>query len=40
MTEGDLPKKAQELVEEWMAINQSNLILMWDTQKLGKLPPL
>ena len=32
--------KAQELVEEWLVINQGDLILMWNTQKLCKLPPL
>jgi hypothetical protein len=40
MTEGDLPKKAQELVKEWMSKNQSELIEMWNTQNLRKLPPL
>lgn len=30
MTEGDLPKKAQELVKEWMA--QKELLVMWDSQ--------
>lgn len=40
MTEGDLPGKAQELVKEWLEMNQSNLQEMWDSQKLGKLPPL
>ncbi len=40
MTEGDLPKRAQELVAEWMAKNQDKLLEMWDTQKLEKLPPL
>jgi len=40
MTEGDLPKKAQELVQEWMSVHQSKLLEMWDTQKLEKLPPL
>lgn len=40
MTEGDLPNKAQELVREWLKINQSKLQEMWDSQKLGKLPPL
>ncbi len=40
MTEGDLPKKAQELVTEWMANNQEALINMWDSQCLKKLPPL
>ena len=40
MTEGDLPKKAQELVQEWMEINQDKLLDMWASQRLEKLPPL
>lgn len=40
MTEGDLPGKAQELVEEWLNVNQGKLQAMWDSQKLEKLPPL
>ena len=40
MTEGDLPKKAQELVREWMQQNQKELLEMWETQNLRKLPPL
>lgn len=40
MTEGDLPNKAQELVNEWMQQYQAQLISMWETQQLGKLPPL
>lgn len=40
MTHGDLPKKAQELVEEWLAQYSTELQQMWDTQKIGKLPPL
>lgn len=40
MTEGDLPKKAQELVKEWMIQHQKELLEMWDTQNLKKLPPL
>lgn len=40
MTDGDLPSKAQELVEEWLSINEENLQTMWDTQKIVKLPPL
>ena len=40
MTEGDLPSKAQELVREWMQKHQSDLLEMWDTQILKKLPPL
>ena len=40
MTEGDLPRKAQELVKEWMKKNQDELLKMWDSQNLKKLPPL
>ena len=40
MTEGDLPKKAQELVNEWLINNQPELLEMWNTQNLHKLPPL
>ena len=40
MTEGDLSKKAQELVKEWMSNNQKELLEMWDSQDLRKLPPL
>lgn len=40
MTEGDLPNKAQELVREWMVKHQSELIEMWESQNLRKLPPL
>lgn len=40
MLEGDLPKKAQELVIEWMQQHQTALLEMWKTQNLHKLPPL
>ena len=40
MTEGDLPRKAQELVKEWMEQHQKDLLDMWETQNLKKLPPL
>ena len=40
MTDGDLPSKAQELVEEWLSINEERLQTMWNTQKIVKLPPL
>ncbi len=40
MTEGDLPKKARELVGEWLEENQADLLDMWESQKLRKLPPL
>lgn len=40
MTEGDLPTKAQELVKEWLQKNQKELLAMWESQKIRKLPPL
>ncbi len=40
MTEGDLPKKAQVLVKEWINVHKDELIKMWNTQELTKLPPL
>lgn len=40
MTEGDLPRRAQELVYEWLSKNQKELLEMWDSQQLHKLPPL
>ena len=40
MIEGDLPKKAQELVTEWLKLHQTALQAMWDAQKIEKLPPL
>lgn len=40
MTEGDLPKKAQSLIVEWMEQHQNELLEMWKTQQIHKLPPL
>jgi hypothetical protein len=40
MLEGDLPKKAQELVTEWMFQHQTDLLEMWNSQNYRKLPPL
>ena len=40
MIEGDIHKKAQELVTEWLKLHQTALHTMWDEQKIGKLPPL
>lgn len=37
---GDLPKRAQELVAEWLLQHQNELQIMWDTQSIKKLPPL
>ena len=40
MTTGDLPKKAQALVIEWMEQHKDELQQMWDNQIIAKLPPL
>jgi hypothetical protein len=40
MVDGDMPLKAQKLVEEWMHLYQEDLIKMWDEQNMGQLPPL
>jgi len=40
MTEGDMPLRAQQLVKEWMATHRNELLDMWQTQKIVKLPPL
>ncbi len=40
MIQGDLPRKAQELVTEWLKNHQSELQRMWDSQTIQKLPPL
>ena len=40
MTYGDLPQKAQSLVQEWLKLNSNKLQKMWDSQKIEKLPPL
>lgn len=40
MTEGDLPKKARELVTEWLTTHQNELLEMWNKQSIKKLPPL
>lgn len=40
MLEGDLPKKAQNLIIEWASNYQKELIKMWNEKQLQKLPPL
>jgi len=40
MIRGDLPRKALELVQEWLASHKEELQEMWDTQNIFKLPPL
>lgn len=40
MIEGDLPTRAQKLVIEWLKKHQGELLIMWKTQEIKKLPPL
>ena len=40
MTEGDMPLRAQQLVKEWLAEHKEELLKMWQTQHIVKLPPL
>ncbi len=40
MIEGDLPKRAKQLVIEWAKVNQDKMKHMWDNQEFHKLPPL
>ena len=40
MIEGDLPNKAQALVKEWASPYRNDIMRMWDTKLLKKLPPL
>jgi hypothetical protein len=38
MIEGDLPNKAKELVTEWGRLYKNDLLEMWKTQEMKKLP--
>lgn len=40
MIDGDLPCKAQELIKEWLHIHQNELLNMWQSQQITKLPPI
>lgn len=40
MTEGDLPPRAKSLVIEWLMQHRDELLKMWDTQNIVKLPPI
>ncbi len=40
MIEGDLPRKALFLVQEWAGEHREALQKMWDTQEFIQLPPL
>ncbi len=40
MTMGDLPNTAQKLVKEWLQLHCDELVEMWNSQQMKKLPPL
>ena len=40
MIEGDLPKRAQKMIIEWGKMYKNELIEIWNTQKIKKLPGL
>lgn len=40
MIDGDLPKRAQELVQDWLKQHDIELQNMWNSQHFKKLPPL
>lgn len=40
LLDGDMPKRARMMVEEWVELNKEDLLAMWETQEFKKLPPL
>ena len=40
MLDGDLPNNALMLIRQWLSVHRDELLAMWESQKLGKLPPL
>ena len=40
MIEGDLPVRAQKMVQEWLGLYADQLQAMWDSRVIEKLPPL
>lgn len=40
MIEGDLPIKAQNLIKEWAVLYVDEILKMWNTKELKRLPPL
>lgn len=40
LLEGDLPKRALMLVQEWLNIHRADVLKIWNTQEFKKLPPL
>ena len=40
MLEGDLPKRALKMVQEWVSQHERELMNMWETQEFTELLPL
>ncbi len=40
MMEGDLPQRAQDMIKDWWKLHQKEIMEMWNTKTLQKLPPL
>ena len=40
MLEGDLPSRAYRLIKEWHETHKVELLDMWESQQIRKLPPL
>ena len=40
MLEGDLPKRALKMVQEWVEQHKNDLMNIWKTQQFTELPPL
>ena len=40
MLEGDLPKRALKMVQEWIKQYENELMKIWETQEFVELPPL
>jgi hypothetical protein len=38
--EGDLPSRAYQMVRDWASLYQTELLQMWQTQEIRKLPSL
>ncbi|MEE1209000.1 MAG: DUF4160 domain-containing protein [Parafannyhessea umbonata] len=38
--DGGMPRRAVEMVREWLSKNEADLIEMWETQEFKKLDPL
>ena len=40
LLEGDLPNRALTLVKEWTKDHETELLNIWNTQKITEIPPL